>query len=221
MERRLAAIDALGRVRKRRSAPRLRVIQRKLLDALFAIFGLMLWDGAAAATPAGTVIGVSGSCTDRGRVLNRGDTVQIDDTLEVPAGGSLKLRMADGSMISVASGTSITVATYDSAGSVRAAKLLLTQGLVRVTSVTRPFEVSTAVGTASVGSDSADWFINAEAGSAQVGVLAGIVDLTSSPTGTSVSIPAHWGTRLEAGRAPMPPRVWNQMEFNAVIRVTE
>jgi hypothetical protein len=129
--------------------------------------------------------------------------------------------MADGSMISVASGTSITVATYDSAGSVRAAQLLLTQGLVRVTSVTRPFEVSTAVGTASVGSDSADWFIKAEAGSAQVGVLAGMVDLTSSPTGTSVSIPAHWGTRLEAGRAPMPPRVWNQMEFNAVIRVTE
>jgi ferric-dicitrate binding protein FerR (iron transport regulator) len=97
---------------------------------------------------------------------------------------------------------------------------LLTQGLVRVVSVTRPFEVSTAVGTAQVGSDSADWFIKVDAASAQVGVLAGIVAL-SSPTGTSVSIPAHWGTRLEAGRAPLPPRVWNQMEFNAVMRVTE
>jgi ferric-dicitrate binding protein FerR (iron transport regulator) len=220
MERRLAAIDALGRVRKRRSVPGLRVTRRKLLGALFAIFGLMLWVDAAAATPAGTVIGVSGSCTARGRVLDRGDTVQIGDTLDVPAGGSLKLRMADGSMLSVASGTSITVAYYDSAGFVRGAKLLLTQGLVRVTSVTHPFEVSTAVGTAQVGSDSADWFIKVDAASAQVGVLAGIVDL-SSPTGTSVSIPAHWGTRLEAGRAPMPPRVWNQMEFNAVMRVTE
>jgi hypothetical protein len=220
MERRLAAIDALGRVRKRRSAPGLRVVQRKLLGALFAIFGLMLWADAAAGTPAGTIIGVSGSSTDRGRALHPGDTVQIGDTLDVPAGGSLKLRMADGSVISVASGTSITVANYDTAGSVRATKLLLTQGLVRVTSVTRPFEVSTAVGTAQVGSDSADWFIKVDAASAQVGVLAGMVDL-NSPTGTSVSIPAHWGTRLEAGRSPMPPRVWNQMEFNAVMRVTE
>ena len=221
MERRLAAIDPLGRVRKRRSAPGLRVIQRKLLGALFAIFGLMLGADAAAGTPAGTVIEVSGSYTDRGRALHPGDTVQIGDPLDVLAGGSLKVRMADGSLISVASGTSIIVANYDSVGSARAPKLLLTQGLVRVTSVTRPFAVSTAVGTASAGSDSADWFIKVEAGSAQVGVLAGVVDLTSSPTGTSVSIPARWGTRLEAGRAPMPPRVWNQMEFNAVRRVTE
>jgi len=196
-------------------------MQRKLLGVLFAIFGLILWADAAAATPAGTVVGLSGSCTDRGHVLNRSDTVQIGDTLDVPAGASLKLRMADGSMISAASGTSITLANYPSAGSGGAAKLLLTQGLVRVTSVTRPFEVSTAVGIAQVGSDSADWFIKAEAGSTQVGVLAGTVDLRSNQTGESVSIPAHWGTRLEAGRAPVPPRVWNQMEFNAVIRVTE
>ena len=221
MERRSAAIDALGRVRKPRSVPGLRVTQRKLLGALFAIFGLMLWASVAAASPAGTVVGLSGSCTDRGRALHPGDTVQIGDTLNVPASASLKLRMADGSMISVASGTSVTVANYDSAGSARAAKLLLTQGLVHVTSVTRPFAVSTPLGTASAGSDSADWFVKAEAGSAQVGVLAGVVDLTSSPTGTSVSIPARWGTRLEAGRAPMPPRVWSHMEFEAVRRVAE
>jgi hypothetical protein len=176
----------------------------------------MLWAGAAAAAPAGTVVGVSGSCTDLGRALSRGDTVQIGDTLDVLAGGNLKLRMIDGSVISIASGSRITVT-----GSGRAAKLLMTQGVLRVTSVTRPFEVSTAVGTAAVASDSADWFVKAEAGSAQVGVLAGTVNLTNSQTGESVSIPARWGTRLEAGRAPVPPRVWNQMEFNAVIRVTE
>jgi hypothetical protein len=196
-------------------------MQRKLVGALFPIFGLMLWAGAVAATSVGTVIGVSGSYTDRGRVLNHGDAVQIGDTLVVPAGGNLKLRMADDSVISVASGSRMTVASYGGAGSGRAAKLMLTEGLLRVTSVTRPFEVSTAVGTASVDSDSADWFIKAEAGSAQVAVLTGIVDLTNSLTGASASIPARWGTRVEAGRAPMPPRVWNQMEFNGFIRVTE
>jgi hypothetical protein len=194
-------------------------MQRKLVAALFAIFGLMLW--TAAATAVGTVIRVSGSCTVHGRVLNSGDVVQIGDTLDVPTGGILKLRMADGSVISVAPGSRITVADYENADPGRAAKLVLAQGMLRVTSVARPFEVSTAVGTAVVGSHSADWFIKAEAGSAEVGVLAGTVDLTSSLTGVSVSIPAHWGTHLEAGRAPVPPRVWNQMEFNAVIRVTE
>jgi ferric-dicitrate binding protein FerR (iron transport regulator) len=192
------------------------MVQRSSAGALFTIFGLMLWAGAAAATPAGTVVGVSGSCTDFGRALSRGDTVHIGDTLDVLTGGNLKLRMIDGSLISIASGSRITVT-----GSGRAAKLLMTQGVLRVTSVTRPFEVSTAVGTAAVTSDSADWFVKAEAGSAQVGVLAGTVNLTNSQTGESVSIPARWGTRLEAGRAPVPPRVWNQMEFNAVIRVTE
>ena len=209
-----AGTHALGPTRKRRLAPKLRMVQRKSIGALFMIFGL-LWVGAAAATPAGTVVGVSGSCTDLGRPLSRGDMVQIGDTLDVLAGGNLKLRMTDGSVISIASGSRITVT-----GSGRVAKLLMTQGLLRVASVTRPFEVSTAVGTAAAASDSADWFVKAEARSAQVGVLAGTVNLTSSPTGESVSIPTHWGTRLEAG-PPVPPRVWNQMEFNAVIRVTE
>jgi hypothetical protein len=216
MRRHFAGVHALDRNRRRRSALRLRIAQRTLLGALLTISSLTLWAGAAAATPAGTVVGVSGSCTDLGRALSRGAVVQIGDTLDVPAGGNLQLRGTDGSLILVASGSRVTVT-----GSGRAAKLLMTQGLLRVNSVTRSFEVSTAVGTASVASDSGDWFVKAEADSAQVGVLAGTVNLTSSQTGESVSIPAHWGTRLEAGRAPVPPRVWSQTEFNAVIRLTQ
>jgi len=51
-------------------------------------------------------------------------------------------------------------------------------------------------------------------------VLAGTVDLTSIVTGQSVSIPAHWGTRLEAGLDPVLPRLWAQAEFDAVIHLT-
>lgn len=196
-----------------------------MVGVVFAIVGLMLWAGAAAATPAGTVIGVSGSFTDHGHVLNRGDAVQVGDALDVPAGGSLKLQMVDRSVISVAPGSSFTVASYTSYGSGRDVRLLLARGVLRaqVASVRGPsrFEVSTAVGTASVGSESADWFVKAEPDSAQVGVLAGTINLRSTATGDSVSIPAHWGTRLEAGGAPVLPRVWSQMEFNSVIRVTE
>ena len=197
---------------------------RKLVGMPFAIGGLMLWAYAAAAMPAGTVIGVSGPCTDHGRVLNRGDAVQIGDTLNVPAGANLKLQMADGSVISVAPDSSMSVASYSIDGSGRSVKLWLVSGALRaqVTSVTGPstFEVSTAGGTASVGSASADWFIKAQVDSAQVAVLAGTVDLTSIVTGQSVSIPAHWGTRLEAGLDPVLPRLWAQAEFDVVIQLT-
>ena len=199
-------------------------MERNLFGMLFTLFGLTLWSGAAAATSAGTVIEVSGSCTDDGRVLNRGAPAQIGDTLDVPAGSNLKLQMADGSMISIAPDSTMTVTTYKINGSGRDVTLSLTQGVlrVRVTSVTVPstFEVSTAVGTASVASESADWFIRAQAGSAQVGVLTGIVDLRSTTTRQSVSIPAHWGTRLETGLDPVLPRIWAHTEFDAVIRLT-
>ena len=199
-------------------------MERNLVGVLLATFGLMLWGGAAAAAPAGTVIAVSGSCTDHGDVLNRGETVQIGDTLDVPVGGNLKLQMGDGSVISLAPDSILTVASYRIDGSGRDVRLSLTRGALRaqVPSATGPstFEVSTAVGTASVDSASADWFIKAQPDAGQVGVLAGTIDLRSAVTGESVSIPAHWGTRLEKGLNPVLPRVWLQREFNAVIRLT-
>ena len=191
-----------------------------------ALLGLMLWMGAAsAATLTGTVVAVSGSCTAHGRALKTGDAVQVSEAVDVPAGSHLKLRMADGSVISVGPDSLMTVIGYNVGGAGRQANLSLAQGVLRavVAPVGGPstFEVSTAVGIASVRSGSADWFIVAHAGSAQVGVLAGTVDLTSAATSSSVAIPAHWGTRLEGGLAPTLPRVWAQMEFDAVIRLTE
>jgi len=199
---------------------------RKLASNLFTILVLIPWPCAApAATLAGTVVALSGPCVAHGRALKRGSAVQVDDTVSVPAGVHLELRMADGSVLLVGPGSSMTVENYSAGGAGPLAKLSLPHGLlrVRVARVAGPstFVVSTAAGTASVSSAYADWFIKAEADSAQVGVLAGTVDLTSAARGQSVSIPAHWGTRLEAGRAPVLPRVWSQVEFSAVIRLTE
>jgi hypothetical protein len=193
---------------------------------LCAMLSLVFWMGTASAVaPTGTVVAVSGSCSAHGRTLKSGDAVQVSDMVDVPANGHLKLLMADGSVISVGPDSNMTVISYSIGGAGRQAKLSLAQGVLRavVAPVGGPstFEVSTAVGTASVHSGSADWFVVAEAGSAQVGVLAGTVDLTSAATRGSVSIPAHWGTRLESGLAPTMPRIWAQMEFNAVIRLTE
>jgi hypothetical protein len=157
--------------------------------------------------------------------LKMGDAVAVADTVTVPSDGKLKLRMSDGSILSLASGTKMTVAAYqtDAGGHRQTAQLSLGEGLLRavVAPVDHPasFEVSTAVGTAAV--RSTDWFIEAKRGAAQVGVLTGSVVLSSAATKRSVTIPARWGARLEAGRDPVEARVWAPQEFQAVISRTD
>src|SRR3954449_11695685 len=180
------------------------------------------------AQSAGTVIGISGDCFvvsgGSRTALRLGLAVQVGDILDVAAPAKLKLRMADGSIISVASGTQMTIRAYavDAAGQRQDANLSLGQGLLRavVAPVTGParFEVNTAVGTAAV--RSTDWFVEVFPASMQVGVLDGTIVMTSDATALSVIIPARWGGRLEAGLDPVPPRVWSQAEFDAVIART-
>ena len=183
---------------------------------------------AFADAPAGTVVGMVGSCSlvhaGQSTPLKLSDPVAASDEVDVPADGKLKLRMSDGSIISLAAGTRMSVSAYqtDAAGKRQNAQITLAQGLLRavVAPVERPatFEVSTAVGTAAV--RSTDWFIEAKPGSAQVGVLSGSVVLSSTATGRAVTIPARWGARLEAGRDPVEARVWAPEEFQAVISRT-
>jgi hypothetical protein len=203
--------------------------RRDLLMAAGATAALRLTSSAYADAPAGSVVGLAGQClVVRGGSsvpLKLGDKVAVTDTVDVPADGKLKLRMSDGSIISLAAGTKLTIAAYqtDAGGQRQNAQLSLAQGLIRsvVAQVDHPstFEVSTAVGTAGV--RSTDWFIEAKPGSAQVGVLSGKVALRSGTTGREVEIPARWGARLEAGRDPVDARVWAPQEFQAVIARTD
>jgi len=184
---------------------------------------------ASADAAAGSVVGIGGQCAverkGQSTPLKLGDPVAVSDTVAVPADGKLKLRMSDGSVISLAAGTHMTIAAYqtNSSGARQNVQLSLAAGLLRavVAPVDHPasFEVSTAVGTAAV--RSTDWFIEIQPNVAQVGVLTGAVSLTSTATARSVLIPAHWGARLEAGRDPVMARVWTPQEFQAVINRTD
>ena len=129
-----------------------------LVRALLGIALVLLWFGAArSATPAGSVVAISGQCfieSDGKRAaLKFGDAVNIADTVDVPAGAKLKLRMNDGSILSLAAGSQMTIAAYtvDSDGKRHDVELSLGQGLMRavVASVDRTarFEVRTATGT--------------------------------------------------------------------------
>jgi hypothetical protein len=167
------------------------------------------------------VLALFGQCfvetAGRRNALRPGDAVHVGDILDVAPAAKLKLRMSDGSVIAVASGSRLTIVDYrlGNGGESRDATLSLGQGLLRaLVSVLRGephFEVDTATGVAAV--RSTDWFIEARPGSTQVGVLAGRVSLKSVATGREIVIPARWGARVEAGRDPVPARVWTEAEF--------
>jgi hypothetical protein len=187
--------------------------------AVLAVPGIR--EPAVAEPQAGEVLALFGQCfvetAGRRNVLRPGDAVHVGDTLDVAVGGKLKLRMEDGSVIALASGSRLMIAEYriSSGGESRDARLSLGQGLLRaVVSVLRGvphFEVDTATAVAAV--RSTDWFIEARPGSTQVGVLDGRVSLRSVATGREIGIPARWGARVETGRDPVPARVWTEAEF--------
>ena len=193
--------------------------------AIAAIVAVLAGPGmreAATAEPqAGEVLALFGQCfvetAGRRNTLKPGDAVHVGDTLDVAVGAKLKLRMSDGSVIAVASGTRFAIADYrlGNGGESRDARFSLGEGLLRaVVSVLRGvphFEVDTATGVAAV--RSTDWFIEARPGSTQVGVLDGRVSLKSVATGREIVIPARWGARVEAGRDPVPARAWTEAEF--------
>ena len=203
-------------------------MSRLRISALPTIAAVLLcvFAGVAQAGPlAGSVVGIAGQVSvDRGGQrygLRLGDPVYVDDAVSVATGAKLKLRMNDGSVLSLAPSTSLRIDAYALDASGR--RLSIGQGLVRA--ATAPaggpsnFEIDTAVGTS--GARSTDWFVEAAPGSEQVAVLSGSVSLTSRSTGRGVLIPPGFGSQVAAGRDPTPPRPVSQAEFGALIARTE
>jgi hypothetical protein len=194
------------------------------------LIGLLIvaWHGSAQAQArAGEVLAIKGDCfAESGgqrRALKLGDAVAVGDEVKISDAGKLKLRMIDGSVISAASGSDLTIHSYTADAQHRDVGLGLAAGLLRAVvapaSQASRFEVQGATGVAAV--RSTDWFVEAKPGSMQVGVLDGRVALTSTATKAEVVIPARWGARVEGGRDPVPPRVWARAEFDAVIARTD
>jgi hypothetical protein len=182
----------------------------------------------AVADDAGTVLALAGrsfvSTGAQRTELKLGDAVHVGDLIEVSDSAKIRFRMVDGSIVTAAAGTTLKIEAYTVEETQhREAKFSLVSGLLRsvVNAMSQPshFEVDTATGVAAV--RSTDWFVSASADSTQVGVLKGVVSLSSRSTSRSVDIPARWGARVEAGKDPVPPRVWDKSEFQDVIARTD
>lgn len=209
-----------------------------------ALFLLCLCSGFAEAGPlAGSVVGVAGQAfVDRSgqrHGLKLGDQVFVDDAFTVPAGARLKLRMNDGSVLSLAENTTLRIDAYvlNSAGQRQSAVMSLGGGLIRA--ITAPggqpsvFEVNTAVGTS--GARSTDWFSGvltaspppgsrlsgSPPGSAFVVVLSGTVALTSRATGRTVLVQPRYGSEVLPGQDPHPPVLHTQAELDRLTSRTD
>jgi hypothetical protein len=209
-----------------------------------AVFLLCLCPGLAEAGPlAGSVVGLAGQVfVDRSGQryeLRLGDQVFVDDTFTVSADAKLKLRMNDGSVLSLASNTTLRIDAYalNSNGQRQSAGLSLIGGLVRA--LTAPaaqpsvFEINSAVGTS--GARSTDWFSGVltaspppgsrlsgtPLGSAYVVVLSGTVALTSRATGRAVLVTPRYGSEVLAGQDPHPPVLHTQAEIDRLTARTE
>ena len=192
-----------------------KVIAALVLVALLSLSGAR---AGLAAVDAGEVLTMNGDCFavagDQRAPLKMGDVVHAGDVIEVPEGARLKLRMTDGSVLSLASGTRMTIQTYDvdATDQKRDAKLQLDTGLLRavVNKISQPstFEVSTATGVAAA--RSTDWFVEADPEAMRVGVLDGTVSLAALDAkgvaaANGVLIPANSGSEIETIAAPTPP----------------
>ena len=115
---------------------------------------------AWAAQHAGDVLALSGACfveiAGARTALKAQDPVNVGDTLVVGEGAKLQLRMVDGSVVTAAAGTRMTVGAFavDAGSGMRDAQFSLWRGLLHavVAKVSQPsrFEVDTATAVAAV-----------------------------------------------------------------------
>jgi hypothetical protein len=110
----------------------------RAIAAIVAILVLAGMRGAASAgLQAGEVLALFGQCSVEAgggrKPLKQGDAVHVGETLEVATGAKLRLRMNDGSVITIASGGRLTIADYrvSDGGESRDATVSLGEGLLR------------------------------------------------------------------------------------------
>lgn len=161
------------------------------------------------ASDAGQVLTYDGECYvisgGKRTKLSMGDAVHVGDVLEIPNDGKLKLQMADGSVLSLAANSRLTIQNYDVSanGAQRDAKLNLDSGIVRAVvskmAEKSTFEVNTATGVAAA--RSTDWFVEYQpsTSSTEVSVLDGTVAFSgvgaANGPGT-VLIPPNSGSEI-------------------------
>jgi len=177
---------------------------------------------------AGEVLALTGSAffltSTEQRAVAVGDPVQAGDTIDVPQEAKVRLRMNDGSILTVASGTRMTISKYDvdGAGNRQDAELAMSSGLLRAAvsagGGTPNFEVKTATGVAAV--RGTEWYVAAQGDTTQVYVLTGSVSLADSMDRNPVIIPSMAASSVDLHKGPTRLRPITPVELHALAERT-
>jgi len=195
----------------------------RVVAVTFALLMLLLRQPAVAET-CGEVLALSGSAlietNGQQRQAALGDPVQVGDTINVSQDARLRLRMGDGSIVTLAPGTQMTVGKYDvDGGGIRHdAELTMAAGLLHaVVSAgggVPNFEVKTATGVAAV--RGTDWYVDSQGNRTQVYVVTGEVSLTDPAGHGPVMIPPMSASAVGNGEQPAPIRAVTQLELQTL-----
>jgi hypothetical protein len=188
----------------------------------------MLWPRTGTAAASGEVLALSGAASietnGQQRPVAMGDPVQVGNIIDVPQDSKVRLRMNDGSIITLAPGARMTIDKYDVDGSgVRQdAELTMSSGLLRTVvsagSGTPDFEVKTATGVAAV--RGTDWYIDVKGDATGVYVVTGVVSLSDPSGGSLVTISPMEASTVDAHKEPMNSRPVTQLELSALVKRT-
>ena len=157
-----------------------------------------------------TVIAVSGDVQEGGQSVSVSQALTEGSRLQTGGDGSVTLRVADGSVVTLHKLSVLALEEMRAVRSVEdahATRFKLESG--RLQTRVKPhgdvgrFEIRTPVAVSAVrGTEFRDAF-EPEGGSSTSETLEGLVEVSGS--GTAVSVPADFGTRVVNGAAPLPP----------------
>jgi len=203
---------------------------RNLAGAIVLLV-LLGWGGGAAAVDEAAAVGrvtaVEGRAValrDDGRtLLTVGAPVYRDDRVSTGPGARLGIEFTDGSTLAVGAGSLIAVSDYAvGSGGAADATISLFMGILRavIAPGTPPggFEVQTRAAVASV--RSTEFVVTVEPDDAHMAAFAvsGTVAVIA-PAGTVVLEPG-FGTDVDVGEAPVPPREWGAGRVREVLART-
>jgi hypothetical protein len=157
-----------------------------------------------------TVMAVSGDVREGGRSVVRGQTVPEGTRIETGSDGSATLVLADGSVVTVQKLSVLTLeemrqvagadAAHDTRFKLESGRL---QTRVKPHADVGRFEIVTPVAVSAVRGTEFRGAFEPGAGSATTETLEGSVAVSGS--GTVVTVPADFGTRVTPNAAPLPP----------------
>jgi hypothetical protein len=152
------------------------------------------------------------------RPLHLGAALYRGERIVTGPDAKIEVAFADGSTLAIGSGTDVEITDYAPG---TGGRLTLLIGIIR-TSLSElwhgGFEVWSQAAIAAV--RSTDWVTEVREDRSSVFVVSGVVAVTATADGSSVSLAEGEGTDVEVGRAPTPAKRWGSGRVEDVLTRT-